>query len=211
MISVRDIQDTVGLHFSVSRDDIVSHRQGARICVARHVAMYLARQLTRKSLREIGQLFGARDHTTVMHAAQETEKRKQKDQLFCIRVEALEDELRLIGATLDVIAKTKPAGLEGVEIVDNDHDIVALCRRLLAQPRDRFTVSIHDLEAICEFVVGVERPDLPKPTAPASDKRRVAIAGGKTGSSCKAPSAAARCASAMRRKPPTKAVSNCPG
>ena len=67
-ITVENIQKTVADFYKIKVADMYSKRRPANIAVPRQVAMYLAKELTHKSLPEIGDLFGGRDHTTVLHA-----------------------------------------------------------------------------------------------------------------------------------------------
>jgi chromosomal replication initiator protein len=67
-ISVENIQKTVADFYKIKVADMYSKKRPASIAHPRQVAMYLAKELTKKSLPEIGELFGGRDHTTVLHA-----------------------------------------------------------------------------------------------------------------------------------------------
>ena len=67
-ISVENIQKTVAEFYGIKVADMYSKRRPANIARPRQIAMYLAKELTQKSLPEIGELFGGRDHTTVLHA-----------------------------------------------------------------------------------------------------------------------------------------------
>ena len=67
-ISVENIQKTVADFFRIKVADMYSKRRPANIARPRQIAMYLTKELTQKSLPEIGELFGGRDHTTVLHA-----------------------------------------------------------------------------------------------------------------------------------------------
>ncbi|OGT00515.1 MAG: chromosomal replication initiation protein DnaA [Gallionellales bacterium RBG_16_56_9] len=67
-ISVENIQKTVADFFNMKVADMYSKKRPANIARPRQIAMYLAKELTQKSLPEIGDLFGGRDHTTVLHA-----------------------------------------------------------------------------------------------------------------------------------------------
>lgn len=67
-ISVENIQKTVADFFNIKVADMYSRKRPANIARPRQIAMYLAKELTQKSLPEIGDLFGGRDHTTVLHA-----------------------------------------------------------------------------------------------------------------------------------------------
>ena len=67
-VTIDEIQKKVADHFSMRLTDMSSARRARAVARPRQVAMYLAKQLTTRSLPEIGRKFGNRDHTTVMHA-----------------------------------------------------------------------------------------------------------------------------------------------
>ena len=67
-IKIEDILKVVSRHFGISRSDILSQRRHRSVVWPRQIGMYLAKQLTSRSLPEIGRRFGNRDHTTVLHA-----------------------------------------------------------------------------------------------------------------------------------------------
>ena len=67
-ISVENIQKTAADFYSIKVADMYSKKRPANIARPRQIAMYLAKDMTKKSLPEIGELFGGRDHTTVLHA-----------------------------------------------------------------------------------------------------------------------------------------------
>jgi len=67
-IGVENIQKTVADFYKIKVADMYSKKRPASIARPRQIAMYLAKDLTKKSLPEIGELFGGRDHTTVLHA-----------------------------------------------------------------------------------------------------------------------------------------------
>ena len=70
---IEDILRTVTRHFGVSKGDILSQRRHRSVVWPRQIGMYLAKQLTARSLPEIGRRFGNRDHTTVLHAIRKIE------------------------------------------------------------------------------------------------------------------------------------------
>jgi chromosomal replication initiator protein len=78
-ITIEQIQRRVAEHFDVRLADMTSKRRPASIAFPRQVAMYLARELTKSSLNEIGDAFGGRDHGTVLHACKLV-KRRMKEQ-----------------------------------------------------------------------------------------------------------------------------------
>jgi chromosomal replication initiator protein len=78
-ITIRAIQEEVARHYDLKPEDFKSKRRTRAIAFPRQVAMYLARELTDSSLPKIGEEFGGRDHTTVMHAHDKILKDRQKD------------------------------------------------------------------------------------------------------------------------------------
>ena len=74
-VTIEQIQRKVAEHFDVRLADMTSKRRPASIAFPRQVAMYLARELTKASLNEIGDAFGGRDHGTVLHACKLVKKR----------------------------------------------------------------------------------------------------------------------------------------
>jgi len=92
--SIRSIQCATCEAFDVSLEDVLGRERSARIAWPRHVAMYLARQLTDRTLPAIGREFGARDHTTVINACRRTEDRIAADPEAHQLVQALTDRLQ---------------------------------------------------------------------------------------------------------------------
>ncbi|MFA7437877.1 chromosomal replication initiator protein DnaA [Castellaniella sp.] len=81
-ITVENIQKTVADFYKIKVADMYSKRRPANIALPRQIAMYLAKELTQKSLPEIGDLFGGRDHTTVLHAVRKiTDLRAKQTEL----------------------------------------------------------------------------------------------------------------------------------
>ena len=81
-ITIEQIQRRVAEHFDIRLADMTSKRRPATIAFPRQVAMYLARELTKASLNEIGDAFGGRDHGTVLHACKLVKKRmKEQDSI----------------------------------------------------------------------------------------------------------------------------------
>ena len=76
-ISVENIQKTVADYYKIKVADMYSKKRPASIARPRQIAMYLAKELTQKSLPEIGELFGGRDHTTVLHAVRKISGERQ--------------------------------------------------------------------------------------------------------------------------------------
>jgi len=88
-VTIEEIQKRVAEHYSIRLADMHSPRRARAVARPRQVAMYLAKQLTSRSLPEIGRKFGGRDHTTVMHAVRKIEELRAADQSFSEDVELL--------------------------------------------------------------------------------------------------------------------------
>ena len=92
LVTVENIQKTVAEYYKIRVADLLSKRRSRSIARPRQVAMALARELTNHSLPEIGDAFGGRDHTTVIHACdrvkslRETERRATEDYLNLLRI-----------------------------------------------------------------------------------------------------------------------------
>lgn len=72
-ITVGTVLNAACLHFKVSKIDMVSERRSRHLVYARQAAMYISREVTPRSLQQIGNCFGGRDHTTVIHAIKAVE------------------------------------------------------------------------------------------------------------------------------------------
>ena len=81
-VNIEEIQKRVSQHFNVKMSDMSSARRSRTIARPRQVAMYLSKNLTSRSLPEIGRRFGNRDHTTVIHAVKKVEELREKDLSF---------------------------------------------------------------------------------------------------------------------------------
>ena len=88
-ITIEEIQKKVAEHFTIKLAEMSSARRSRQVARPRQIAMYLAKQLTSRSLPEIGRKFGGRDHTTVMHAVKKVEELRDSDQSFAEDVELL--------------------------------------------------------------------------------------------------------------------------
>jgi len=88
-VTIEEIQKRVAEHYNIKFGDMHSPRRARAVARPRQVAMYLAKQLTSRSLPEIGRKFGGRDHTTVMHAVRKVEELRASDSGFNEDVELL--------------------------------------------------------------------------------------------------------------------------
>ena len=93
-ITVENIQKTVADFYKIKVADMYSKRRPANIALPRQVAMYLAKELTQKSLPEIGDLFGGRDHTTVLHAVRKISDARSKQSELNHALHVLEQTLK---------------------------------------------------------------------------------------------------------------------
>ncbi len=93
-ITIEDILRAVTVRFNVRLAELQSKGRSRSIALPRQVCMYLARTLTRHSLKEIGGYFGGRDHTTVMHANKTVQELRGQDAQFHATVEQLAKEIR---------------------------------------------------------------------------------------------------------------------
>ncbi len=88
-VTIDEIQKRVAEHFKIRQAEMVSARRARAVARPRQIAMYLAKQLTPRSLPEIGRRFGGRDHTTVIHAVKQIEKLRAADSEIDADVRAL--------------------------------------------------------------------------------------------------------------------------
>ncbi len=88
-VTIEEIQRRVAEHYNIRLTDMSSARRARAVARPRQVAMYLAKQLTSRSLPEIGRKFGNRDHTTVMHAVSRVAELMERDSSFGEDVELL--------------------------------------------------------------------------------------------------------------------------
>jgi len=93
-ISVENIQKTVADFYKIKVADMYSKKRPASIARPRQIAMYLAKDMTQKSLPEIGELFGGRDHTTVLHAVRKITAERQKNTELNQQLHVLEQTLK---------------------------------------------------------------------------------------------------------------------
>ena len=92
-VTIEEIQKKVAEHFNIRLSDMSSPRRARAVARPRQIAMYLSKQLTSRSLPEIGRTFGGRDHTTVMHAVSRIEALKVEDNIMADDLELLKRNL----------------------------------------------------------------------------------------------------------------------
>ncbi len=79
-VTLENIQKTTAEYYKIRVSDLLSKRRSRSVARPRQIAMALAKELTNHSLPEIGDAFGGRDHTTVLHACRKVEELKQHEQ-----------------------------------------------------------------------------------------------------------------------------------
>ena len=94
-ISVENIQKAVADFYSIKVADMYSKKRPANIARPRQIAMFMAKELTQKSLPEIGELFGGRDHTTVLHAVRKIGEERSHDGQLNHEIHVIEQTLKV--------------------------------------------------------------------------------------------------------------------
>ena len=105
-VTIDEIQKQVAEHYNIRLADMHSARRARAVARPRQVAMYLAKQLTSRSLPEIGRKFGGRDHTTVMHAVRKVEE-------LCAMRQRLRRGCRAAAPHAGGLSQARPGGPSG--------------------------------------------------------------------------------------------------
>ncbi|GEO27252.1 chromosomal replication initiator protein DnaA [Alicyclobacillus acidoterrestris] len=95
-ITVSHVQKVIGDHFGLKIEDLKGKKRTRNIAFPRQIAMYLTRELTEMSLPRIGEAFGGRDHTTVLHACERVNEELQKDAELKATLERLAQAIRTL-------------------------------------------------------------------------------------------------------------------
>lgn len=95
VITIHEIQRVVGEHFNVKLEDFKAKKRTKSVAFPRQIAMYLSRELTDFSLPKIGEEFGGRDHTTVIHAHEKISKLIQSDAQFQKQLNEINELLKI--------------------------------------------------------------------------------------------------------------------
>ncbi|AMQ21993.1 MULTISPECIES: chromosomal replication initiator protein DnaA [Geobacillus] len=94
VITIQDIQRVVGQHFNIKMEDFKAKKRTKSVAFPRQIAMYLSRELTDCSLPKIGDEFGGRDHTTVIHAHEKISKLLQTDTQLQRHIQEIQEKLK---------------------------------------------------------------------------------------------------------------------
>lgn len=93
-ITIHGIQEAVGEKYNIKLEDFMAKKRTKSIAFPRQIAMYLSRELTDFSLPKIGEEFGGRDHTTVIHAHEKISRMMENDTLMHKDIEDLKEQLK---------------------------------------------------------------------------------------------------------------------
>lgn len=94
IITIQEIQRIVGQHFNVKLEDFKAKKRTKSVAFPRQIAMYLSRELTDSSLPKIGEEFGGRDHTTVIHAHEKISKLLEEDPQLQNQINEIKEQLK---------------------------------------------------------------------------------------------------------------------
>lgn len=94
VITIQDIQRVVGQHFNIKLEDFKAKKRTKSVAFPRQIAMYLSRELTDYSLPKIGEEFGGRDHTTVIHAHEKISTLLQTDVQLQKHIKEIQEKLK---------------------------------------------------------------------------------------------------------------------
>lgn len=94
IITILEIQKIVGQHYNIKLEDFKAKKRTKSVAFPRQIAMYLSRELTDFSLPKIGDEFGGRDHTTVIHAHEKITKLLQSDTQLQNQIKEINDKLK---------------------------------------------------------------------------------------------------------------------
>lgn len=94
VITIHAIQEVVGERYSVKLEDFVAKKRTKSVAFPRQIAMFLSRELTDFSLPKIGEEFGGRDHTTVIHAHEKISKLLSHDQQLQREIDEIKEQLK---------------------------------------------------------------------------------------------------------------------
>lgn len=89
------IQEIVAIHFKIKIDDMTSKRRTRNVTVPRQLAMFLCREMTDWSLPKIGEIFGGRDHTTVIHAYEKVNRERLEDSKLSALITELTNRIKM--------------------------------------------------------------------------------------------------------------------
>jgi chromosomal replication initiator protein len=93
-VSVQSVQKAVSERFGVPEEALTGPRRDRKTSLARQVAIYLTRELTRSSLAQVGELFGGKTHSTVLYSCQKLEQEMKTDADLAAMVQQITTRLK---------------------------------------------------------------------------------------------------------------------
>jgi len=94
-ISIESIQKIVASHFNIKTTELKSSKRLKTLVLPRQIAMYISRKMTSSSFPEIGNKFGGKDHSTIIHAMKKIEQKMEEDVQLKNTIERLMDNMRV--------------------------------------------------------------------------------------------------------------------
>lgn len=159
-VHIRTVIDVVSRRFDVAKTAILSSRRDLTASAARHMAIWMARRTTSRTLSEIGRMFG-RDHTTVMHAVAKLEAAVLVDADLAALAREIEIECRAVAM----------AAVTGLLSSPVDREAFGVAQAVCDDPRAATNVSIDEIRALASAVISLSqdeadlREELAKSTA----------------------------------------------
>jgi len=95
-ITIEYIQDIVADHYSIAIEDLKAKKRNQAIAFPRQIAMYLSRKLTDTSFPKIGEKFGGKDHSTVLHACNKIEEELEHNDQLKVLIETLQNKIKIV-------------------------------------------------------------------------------------------------------------------
>lgn len=93
IITIKDVQKAVEEEYSIEHEHLIGNKRNKDMVEARHVAIFIARELTNSTLAEIGDEFGGRSHATVLHSVDIVKKQSKDDRLYFNRIKTIKDTI----------------------------------------------------------------------------------------------------------------------
>ena len=93
-ISIENIQKVIADNYQISLQELRSKSRAQKYVIPRHIALYIAKELTEYTFTELGNEFGGKDHSTVMHACDNIKDKIKTDSSFAQRINSLIKEIK---------------------------------------------------------------------------------------------------------------------
>lgn len=153
-LTLRTIIEAVAAFYELNYVDMMTYRQDT--AKARHVAFWLARNLTDSSLPQIGKAFGGRDHTTIQHGIKRIDQLRKTDTRLALDLEELKQGLTALSDTLIRLGLSEKP----------DHDVKAIAEHVLSSRFGPTGISTDDIRTLAIAVITAteeKEPAKPEP------------------------------------------------